>query len=71
MEDRCSFTGFVVAYGRFIWFYWLQTMLKFNVVLDLCFPRPTSGKWQKLDLFISTIIADIWTKVGLHKGIPE
>ena len=46
MEDRCSFIGFVVAYCGFIWFYWLQTMLKFNV-LDLCFPRPTSGKWKK------------------------
>ena len=41
------FIGFVVAYGGFIWFYWLQSMLKFNV-FDLCFPRPTSGKWQKL-----------------------
>ena len=41
------FIGFVVAYGGFIWFYWLQSILKFNV-LDLCFPQPTSGKWQKL-----------------------
>ena len=47
MEARCMFIGFVVAYGGFIWFYWLQIILKFNV-LDLCFPRPTSGKWQKL-----------------------
>ena len=59
MEDRCSFMGFVVAYGGFKWFYWLQTMLNFNV-LDLCFPWPISGKWQNLDFFfISTIIADI------------
>ena len=41
------FIGFVVAHGGFIWFYWLQSILKFNV-LDLCFPRPTSGKWRKL-----------------------
>ena len=47
MEARCMFIGFVVAYGGFIWFYWLQSILKSNV-LDLCFPRPTSGKWQKL-----------------------
>ena len=71
MEDRCSFIGYVVAYGGFIWFYWLQTMLKFNV-LDLCFPWPTIGKWRKLDfLKISTIIADIWTKVGLHIVITQ
>ena len=31
MEDRCMFIGFVVAYGGFIWFYWLQSILKFNV----------------------------------------
>ena len=31
-EDRCSFIGFVVVYGAFMWFYWLQTMLKFNVL---------------------------------------
>ena len=29
MEDRCMFIGFVVAYGGFIWFYWLQSILKF------------------------------------------
>ena len=57
MEDMCSFIGFVVAYGGLKWFYWLQTMLNFNVS-DLRFPRPTGGKWQKLDFFISTIIAD-------------
>ena len=64
------FIGFVVAYGGFIWFYWLQSMLKFNV-LDFCFPRPTSGKWQKLFFYISTITADIWTKFGLHIGITQ
>ena len=32
MEDRCMFIWFVVAYGGFIWFYWLQSMLKFNVL---------------------------------------
>ena len=50
MEDRCMFIGFVVAYCGFIWFNWLQSTLKFNV-LDLCFPRPTSGKWQTIFLY--------------------
>ena len=35
------FIGFVVAYDGFIWFYWLQSMLKFNV-LDFS----TANQWE-------------------------
>ena len=47
-----SFIGFVVFHGRFVWFYWLQTMLKFNV-LNFCFP---------LDIYILYIYIYISTR---------
>ena len=64
------FIGFVVAYGGFIWFYWLQSILKFNV-LDLCFHGQPVGSDKNYFVYISTITADIWTKFGLHIGIAQ
>ena len=40
------FIGFVVAYCGFIWFYLLQSILKFNV-LELCFHGQPVGNDKK------------------------
>ena len=52
------FIGFVVAYGGFIWFYQIQSILKFKVWTYVFHGQPV-GSDKNYFFYISTITVDI------------